>query len=91
METGAYGFLPTITSSLQKNIKNEIRESPRERREAKLKARNDRKALRKNKNDESNTKSRAAAALGSVSPKAAAGNGRRKENNNLNRNRFDVN
>ncbi len=90
METGAYGFLPTITSSLQRNSKNEIQESPRERREAKLKARNDRKALRKNKNDESNMTSRAVAALGSVSPKAA-GNGRRKEKHNFHRNRFDVN
>ncbi len=97
METGPYGFLPTITSSLQRNIKNEIRETPRERREAKLKARNDRAALRRNINNESNTKSRVemegaatAAALGSVVSPKAAGNGRQKKRNNDNLNRFGV-
>ncbi len=55
METGDYGFIPTITSSLQKNMKNEILETPRERREAKLKARNERKALREKKKDNTTT------------------------------------
>ncbi len=98
METGAYGFLPTITSSLQKNIKNRIQGSPRETREAKVMARITRKALRekkRNTNDESTSMTPAAAALGSASinptttSKTKAGRQKEKDND-FNCSRFDV-